>query len=253
MPAAALHVEVGGDPVGDSLVLVHGFTQSGRSWGPLATAFGRRYRTVAVDAPGHGRSAAVEADLAAGADLMAAAAGAGTWLGYSMGGRYALHVALRHPELVERLILVSTTAGIDDERERAERRRSDQVLAGRIEQLGLDDFLHEWLDQPLFASLVADASQLASRREGTAAGLASSLRLAGTGSQHPLWGRLGELVVPVLVVAGTLDDKYCALARRLVDAVGANAELQLIDGAGHACHLERQDVFASVVLDWLGR
>lgn len=249
-----LHSETAGS--GAPLVLVHGFTQSGRAWGPVGAALAARYRVTTLDAPGHGRSAAVTADLTGGADLMAETAaragGPATWLGYSMGGRYALHVALRHPEVVERLVLVSATAGIDDDAERAERRRADQALADRIERDGLEPFLRWWLSQPLFASLPPEAAELESRLEGSAAGLASSLRLAGTGTQVPLWDRLGDLRVPVLVVVGARDAKYAALGRRLVAAVGPNAALAVIPDAGHACHLERPAEFLGAVTSWLG-
>ena len=250
-----LHYDTRGS--GAPLVLVHGFTQSGRAWGPVGEALAGRYRLVALDAPGHGRSAAVAADLPGGADLMAGTAraavgGPAAWLGYSMGGRYALHVALRHPGAVERLILVSATAGIDDPDERAARRSSDEALAGRVESEGLEPFLRWWLAQPLFRSLPAGAEQMEGRLEGSPAGLASSLRLAGTGTQEPLWDRLGRLAMPVLVVAGELDTRYCALARRMAEAIGANADLEIVAGAGHACHLERPDAFLAAVTSWLG-
>lgn len=249
-----LHFEVRGS--GDPLVLVHGFTQTGRAWGPAGAALAGRYRVIAVDAPGHGRSAAVSADLPGGADLMAATAGAVTglaaWLGYSMGGRYALHVALRHPDRVRRLVLVSATAGIDDERERAERRRSDRELAARLERDGLEPFLRWWLAQPLFATLPPEAAGLENRLEGSVTGLASSLRLAGTGTQQPLWDRLAELEMPVLVVAGARDRKYVGLAERLAGSIGPNASLAVIPAAGHACHLEQPDAFVDAVTSWLG-
>lgn len=249
-----LHCETRG--AGPRLVLLHGFTQSGRAWGPVGDALAGRYRVLALDAPGHGKSASVTADLPGGADLMArtveGAGGAGAWLGYSMGGRYALHVALRHPGLVERLVLVSATAGIDDPAERAARRRSDEVLADRVETEGLEPFLRWWLHQPLFRSLPPAGRQLEGRLGGTAAGLAASLRLAGTGTQEPLWEQLGALRMPVLVVCGALDHKYTALGRRLVEAIGAGASLEVLPGAGHACHLERPDAFLAAVTSWLG-
>lgn len=247
-----LHVETRGE--GRRLALIHGFTQSGRAWGPAGEALARRYRLLALDAPGHGRSARVEADLPTGADLMAATVAEGgpaAWLGYSMGGRYALHVALRHPDLVERLILVSTTAGIDDPDERAARRRSDEVLAGRLEEEGLEAFLRRWLAQPLFATLPPGAAELESRLEGTASGLASSLRLAGTGTQVPLWDRLASLEMPVLVVAGGLDRKYSELAVRLAGAIGDNATVTIMGDAGHSCHLERPRDFVEIATGWL--
>lgn len=249
-PPARLHAERRGD--GPPLVMIHGFTQSGATWGPVGAALEQRHTVVAVDAPGHGRSATVEADLPGGADLMVAAAGGpAAWLGYSMGGRYALHAALRHPAAVRRLVLVSATAGIDDADERAARRRSDEALADRIEAEGLEPFLRWWLAQPLFATLPPEAAGLEGRLDGSPAGLAASLRRAGTGTQEPLWGRLGALDLPVLVVAGSLDSKYCALAERLGRAIGPTATVAIIDGAGHACHLERPDDFLRVVVPWL--
>lgn len=247
-----LHLEERG--AGPRLVLIHGFTQSGRSWGPVAEALARHHRLVCLDAPGHGRSAGVDAGLADGSDLMAAAIrpqGAASWLGYSMGGRFALHVALRHPGLVERLVLVSATAGIDDPADRLARRRSDEALADRLESDGLEPFLRSWLSQPLFSTLPPSAAGLESRMEGTASGLASSLRHAGTGTQEPLWEELHRLAMPVLVVAGGLDTKYRALADRLGEAIGANATVRVLEGAGHACHLEKPAEFVQIVGGWL--
>lgn len=247
-----LHAESWGQPGGHPLVLVHGFTQSGRSWGRLGEALGDRFHVTALDAPGHGRSATAEADLAEGAGLMAAAApGPALWLGYSMGGRYALHVALRHPEQVRALVVVSATGGIDDAEERAERRRADEALAERAESGELEDFVRWWLQQPMFSSLPSGSAEIASRLEGSTAGLASSLRRAGTGSQEPLWDQLSALSMPVLVVAGERDQKYAALGRRLADTIGANALMRVVDGAGHACHLEYPDRFLAVVASFL--
>jgi pimeloyl-ACP methyl ester carboxylesterase len=90
---------------GDPVVLIHGFTQSAGAWGDLALRLAAGHHVIAVDAPGHGRSAAVEADLAQGAALIGAAGGPGAYIGYSMGGRLALHLALERPDLVERLVL----------------------------------------------------------------------------------------------------------------------------------------------------
>ena len=247
-----LHAERRGS--GPPLVLVHGFTQSAQAWGPVGDGLAGSHTVIALDAPGHGRSAGIGADLPGGADLMVEAAGGpAAWLGYSMGGRYALHVALRHPDAVERLVLVSATAGIDDPAERAGRRASDEVLAARVEAEGLEPFLRWWLSLPLFATLPPEAAAMEARLGGDPAGLASSLRRAGTGTQEPLWDRLGELSIPVLVVAGALDDKYAALARRLRQAIGANAEVVIMEGAGHACHMEQPEAFLDIVRPWLQR
>ena len=205
------------------VVLVHGFTQTHRSWDAVARPLATRHDVVALDAPGHGELADVALDLWQGARLLAQQGGRAAYVGYSMGGRLCLHVALAHPDLVEALALVGATAGIRDADERNGRRRADEARAERIERHGVDAFLHEWLAQPLFASLPPEARSIDDRRTNTAAGLAASLRLAGTGTQEPLWDRLEELEMPVLLVAGERDDAFSALAREMAAAIGANA------------------------------
>lgn len=229
------------------VVLVHGFTQTGRSWDRVAGGLSD-HDVVQPDLPGHGRHADEPADLWRCADHLADECGRATYLGYSMGARVALHLALAHPSLVTGLVVLGATAGIDDEHERAARRAADDVLADRLEEVGTSVFLEEWLSQPLFADLHEEAR---GARSTDAAGLASSLRLAGTGTQEPLWDRLRALSMPVLVLAGERDGKFRALADRLAAAIGANAEVAVVPGAGHAAHLERSDAFLDVVRPWL--
>jgi 2-succinyl-6-hydroxy-2,4-cyclohexadiene-1-carboxylate synthase len=207
------------------------------------------HEIVTVDAPGHGGSSAIEADLADGASLLVDAAGRGTYVGYSMGARVCLHAALAHPDAVERLVLLSGTPGIEDPDERAARRAGDEALAASLEHDGLEAFLERWLALPMFAGLGSSAD-VEDRRRNTVAGLASSLRLAGTGSQEDLWPRLGELAMPVLLVTGSLDTKFCAIADRMAGLI-PRATRATIDGAHHAAHLERPEAFATVLTDWL--
>lgn len=245
------------------LTLLHGFTQTSASWGRfvphLRAALGARSAhpdraVLAVDAPGHGTRHDVFADLVEGADMIAdeiaGTVGRSILIGYSMGGRLALHLALQRPEVVTGLVLIGATGGIDDPAERAERRRADEELARSIERDGVDAFLERWLAQPLFAGLEPAPEDAAARRANRAAGLAASLRLAGTGTQEPLWDRLGAITAPTLVVAGERDTKFTALGRRLVEGL-PNAELVLVPDAGHAAHLEAPDIAAELIADWL--
>lgn len=238
---------------GPRLVLVHGFTQTGRSMEPLATALSG-YELVRPDLPGHGRSPAPEGDLWSAASALGASFGTSAYLGYSLGGRVCLHLALLNPALVTRLVLVSTTAGIRDERGRDVRRRADEELASRLLEGGdatLPGFLEEWLQRPLFSTLERTTADMDSRLENSAAGLASSLRHHGTGLQAPLWDRLSELEMPVLVVAGSRDERFAAVGRAMADAIGSNARFALIDGAGHSVPLERPKELASLVAPFL--
>ena len=246
---ATLHAESTGD--GPTLVLAHGFTQTGRLWGRFAQLVGPGRRVVSVDLPGHGSSGEIEADLVAGGALLVEAGGAGPFdlLGYSLGARFALHAALFAPDRIARLVLIGVTAGIEDDGARAERRTRDEETAARLASApDVDRFVASWLAAPMFATLrVTGADE---RRRNTPAGLASSLRLAGAGTQTPLWDRLDELTMPVLVLAGATDPRYQASGARLARAV-AHGVFALVPGAGHAAHLEQPDVTAAIVRAWL--
>jgi 2-succinyl-6-hydroxy-2,4-cyclohexadiene-1-carboxylate synthase len=241
------------------LILLHGFTQTAQSWRRPAEALrSRGHDIVALDLPGHGRglgpSHLVDGDLWDGAASVAGDGGRGTWVGYSMGARLALHVALAHPEVVERLVLLGGTAGLDDPAARADRRANDQALAARIETIGVDAFLDEWLAPPLFAGRPTDPAELAGRRSNAAEGLASSLLHWGTGTMDPpLWARLGALTMPTLILAGADDPKFIALGRRMAVAIGATATFSEVPAAGHAAHLDQPEAFAELVADWISR
>ncbi len=233
------------------IALLHGFTQTADCWGPFADKLSATRSVVAIDLPGHGGSGEVRADLSQTTELVALSIDRSIVIGYSLGGRVALHLALRHPQLVERLVVIGATGGIDSEEERKERRVSDESLADHLEDIGVDAFLDEWLSQPMFASLTAEQSFRELRATNSAAGLASSLRLCGTGTQESLWSRLGELTMPVLVIAGANDEKFTHLGHRLVESIGANASIQLIDNAGHSAQLENPAGTAAAITKWL--
>jgi 2-succinyl-6-hydroxy-2,4-cyclohexadiene-1-carboxylate synthase len=235
-------------------VLAHGFTQSAQSWATFQRLLESRLpgaATIAVDLPGHGDAAPpADLDLWASADRLADQGGPGVYVGYSMGGRVALHTALARPEVVERLVLIGATAGIDDPDERAARRAADERLADHIEAVGVPTFIDEWLAIPLFAGLTDATALREDRLRNTPAGLAASLRATGTGTQTPLWDRLGEIECPVLVLVGEHDAKFTGLGRRLVDGLH-RAELVVIPGAGHSVHLEQPDATVDAIVTWL--
>lgn len=233
------------------LTLLHGFTQTGRSFAPLLPELSRHFDVVTPDLPGHGSRSSVPSSPEQAAAVVGDDGGRGAYVGYSMGGRVALHLALARPDLVERLVLVSTSAGIEDPEERRKRAEADESLARTLESDGLDAFLERWLAQPLFASLTPEAAGLDARRENTAEGLAAALRLMGQGAHEPLWDRLSQLHMPVLVMAGEHDDAYCQEALRLGAWIGETAILAMVPDAGHACHLERPAAFLDLLVRFL--
>jgi len=227
--------------VPESVVLLHGFTQTGASWDPVIAALGERYRALAPDLRGHGRAAAARPiDFDAVVDDVATLSPeCFVLVGYSMGGRIALHVALAHPKRVARLVLIGATAGIEADAERASRRAADMRLAEEVERDGVEAFARRWAAQPLFVDQPAEvaAEAQADRLRNTAAGLAAALRGIGTGAMAPLWERLTELTMPILTLTGERDGKFRALAERIA-AAAPYGEHAMIPGAGHAAQLE---------------
>lgn len=232
------------------LVLLHGFTQTGAAWRPVAAEVAERYRLHAPDLRGHGGASEVRpVDFPAVIeDVLALAEGPFTLAGYSMGGRIALMTALAHPRRVERLVLVSASPGIADDAERAARRRSDEDLAGTIERVPLEDFAETWSLQPLFDDQPPEVRLAAheDRLRNTSDGLAAALRGLGTGVMPSLWERLPDLSMPVDLVVGEHDARFVAVNERMAAAI-PGAELHVIAGAGHAVQLERPDDVAAVI------
>jgi 2-succinyl-6-hydroxy-2,4-cyclohexadiene-1-carboxylate synthase len=255
-----IDVSVAGGP-GRRLVLLHGFTQGPGSWDQVLGGLDPSYEIVRVTLPGHGPAGGASAGArlpfeeaaSAIADAVAATAGSepATWFGYSLGGRLTLRVALDRPDVVDSMVLLGATAGIEDAAARAARVEIDERLADGLERKGLERFIDGWLAQGLFSRLPRDAAGVEERRAGTVEGLASALRLLGAGAQEPVWERLGELNMPVLLLAGEHDTKFSALAFRMAAAIGDNAGITFVPGAGHAAHLERPQSVATIVSRFL--
>ena len=256
------HLEAIG--VGEPLLLLHGFSGDSSSWRAIANTLAARWRIIMLDSLGHGKSdapskvdsyrmACLAADIM---DLLDQIAIKRTHLlGYSMGGRLALYLALRFPERLRSLILESASPGLADPGERAQRCRRDQALAGRIEAEGVTAFVDYWERLPLWDSqskLPADilAAQRRQRLRNSALGLANSLRGMGTGAQPNLWPELPALQLPSLLLAGEADDKF----RRINQEMAARmpqVQLRLIPDAGHNTHLENPPAFCREVSSFL--
>ncbi|HEY6908777.1 MAG TPA: alpha/beta fold hydrolase [Myxococcales bacterium] len=224
-----------------SAVVLHGFAGSAKALLPFFPG------AAAPELPGHGAAPDATSWEAALRDLGASLSRPKVLFGYSMGARLALALALRHPDRVERLVLESGTAGIEDARERARRRADDDALAGFIEREGMEKFVERWEEHPTLASLKPFAARLRPERLAhRPRGLASALRQLGTGAQPSYWEELRGLEVPVLLLAGAQDEKFAALARRMRELL-PRAALRLVPDCGHAPHLERPAAFAEAL------
>ncbi len=237
----------------ETLVLLHGFAGTHHAWdGVVECLDSERYRPLALDLPGHGEQAAAERPISfAGCveHVLAQTPERFALCGYSLGGRVALHVALAAPERVSRLVLVSSTAGIEDDEERTERGAADHRLADELEGGSQEDFVARWCAQPMFADDPPAVDALAREDYGRNRpdAIAAVLRGIGTGEMAPLWDRLHELKMPVTVLVGDRDMKFQALGRRMADQL-PQAVMKMVPG-GHRLPLENPAVVVSVLAE----
>ena len=246
------------------LMLLHGFTGCAQSWDHLHAALSPRFRAIMPDLLGHGRSDAPDdpgryrmerciEDLIAILDRLGLEQT--HLLGYSMGGRVALAVAIAHPDRIASLILESSSPGLAGDGERQARIASDNALADLAEREGIEAFIARWERMPLFATQERLPEQFRERLHkqrlaNNPKGLANSLRGLGTGVHSPLWEQLGELRMPCLIMAGELDNKFVGIAQRMAHAI-TGAQIAVVAGAGHTIHLEQPTSFERVVMEFL--
>ena len=259
-----LRAVVEGPESAPPVLVLHGFTGSAESMAAVSAPLAADHRVARLELVGHGESDAPD-DVAPCAmdactrQVTAAATALGFerphLVGYSMGGRTALATAVAFPDRFASVSLIGATAGIADEADRAARIAADEALADRIEREGLEAFVDHWMALPIFASqsrLGPDflARARAERLRQRPKGLANSLRGMGAGAQAPVWVGLGRVTVPVMLVVGGEDAKFRAIA----DALSAplpEARIEIIEGVGHAAHLEDAKAFGDVLRAFL--
>jgi 2-succinyl-6-hydroxy-2,4-cyclohexadiene-1-carboxylate synthase len=266
VPVNGVHLNVEQTGDGLPLLLLHGFTGSCETWSPFESSLGRHFRLISIDLPGHGQSDSPGEPQRyrmerAAQDVLAILDRLGlnhiTVLGYSMGGRLALHVVLAAPDRIRALVLESTSPGIPDSDDRAIRIESDEELAQVLEHEGIETFVDRWERQTLFSSqtrltAAARARLREQRLRNNPAGLAGSLRGAGAGAQKSLWGQLPVVCQPTLIIVGAEDTKYRRIGCEMAEALPV-ASLVVVPRAGHTVHLEQPSAFEQQVLNFLSR
>ncbi|WP_117169027.1 2-succinyl-6-hydroxy-2,4-cyclohexadiene-1-carboxylate synthase [Paraliobacillus sediminis] len=253
-------IEENGDKTGIPILFLHGFTGSNKTWRETMASFSA-YHCIALDLPGHGQTKSNDPvrmedfceDLALILNQLAIKQV--HLVGYSMGGRAALSFTLIHSKMVASLTLESATPGLDSPNEQVARQTKDDSLAETIEKDGILAFVDQWESLPLFATqqTLSHAVKNEIRNERLAQsekGLASSLRGMGTGKQPSWWDQLATITVPVLVIVGALDEKFVAIAKKMVQR-SKTMGLHIVSNAGHAVHVEKKQKFDTIVKDFI--
>jgi len=253
-----LHINTIGDPALPKIVFLHGFLGSGSDWLSFARKLEKRFCSILVDLPGHGETeipADADPELffmqtveALASEIRRLSAEPCVLVGYSMGGRIGLALALRYPELFSKAVIVSSSPGLRTEEERAVRRKSDEGIARKIER-NFEGFIKFWYDQPLFATLKSHAlfhEVEAQRKQGSPQNLARSLRLLGTGNQPSFWDELPASRLPMLFCVGEKDAKYVEIGHRMVELF-PQSSLELFERCGHTLHIEEPERFLASV------
>ncbi len=263
MTTSCLHVRTAGDPGRTTLCFLHGFLGSSREWASWLERWADDYYLVAFDLPGHGQTPPITAPDAY--TVPGAAQAVVAWLrdnghapaqvvGYSMGGRVALYLALRDPGVCRRVVIESASPGLLDERMARARQRHDDRWAQRFEQEPLTQALDDWYRQPVFASLHDHPDVYArmhrQRLDNRPAEIARSMRGMSVSRQQALWKDLPELSRDLLVLAGERDTKYRDVATRMA-ACSGRIRMAIIPTAGHNVHLEAPDAWANAVRSFL--
>ena len=172
--------------------------------------------------------------------------GARSLLGYSLGGRLALHALLEPSHPWQAAVIISANPGLDAEEERAARRAQDAAWAARALTGNWQEFFQAWAAQPILNTSAPRDPQAAARLAMRRREIARSFVDWSLGAQAPLWSRLQEIQIPVLWVVGENDAKFRALAERALGLL-ARATLGIAPGSGHRVPWEAEAWLAEQV------
>jgi len=237
---------------------LHGFLGSSSDWQNIINNYFSNYYCIAVDLPGHGLSEIDESansyDIENTAKYIVELIQSHNvkkcnLLGYSMGGRIAIYLAIYYSEYFDKIVIESAQPGIKDKIERMKRKNHDQILAENLESKSFHDFLDSWYNQSIFKTLKKHnnfANLRKSRLNNNPRNLAKSLLEIGAGVQPSLWQDLKKIENDCLLIAGEFDTKYQTIFSKMHKEI-FSSKFIIIKNAGHNIHVENPDEFTKIV------
>lgn len=252
-----------GSPTHPAVVFLHGFMGRGDDWHEITEKLSDKYYCICPDLPGHGKNVNRPIDAPLNFEnvskeliglLDELRLEKVNLVGYSMGGRIALYTACHYPERINTLTIESANPGIQDEDARKQRANLDKERAEKIKANGIETFVEKWYQAPLFASLhdhpiLLDKVKTA-RMQNDPVWMAKVIAEMSPGRQTPLWDKLSQLTMPVMLLSGNLDGKYIGIMHKLSENIDG-ARVETIPNVGHNAHLEAQDQFTTTLETFL--
>lgn len=229
---------------------LHGAVGAAADWFPFRDAMeSRGYQVRAVDlwrfldcCP---RSLAVTA-VSLNAEAQANE-GKNLLVGYSMGGRIALHALLAENSPWNAAVIIGAHPGLESEEEKIARRNIDTNWSVKCLHAEWETFLAAWQAQGILqdAGSLSDRVPLRLRRKE----IARSFLDWSLGAQENLWIQLPKIEIPVLWLTGEKDEKFTLLAQRAAASM-PNARHEVIAAAGHRLPWQQAQAFTDAVTEF---
>jgi 2-succinyl-6-hydroxy-2,4-cyclohexadiene-1-carboxylate synthase len=239
-----------------SLLLLHGFMGSGADFRPAISTIAQYFHCICVDLPGHGQTLIDDHDFVSTAEQILAIAPDNCYLlGYSLGGRLAMYLALHYPDRWQKVILESVSFGLPTAQMRQERQRQDSAIARKLRQPDLDftAFIQNWYQQAVFTGLNQHPNfpeLIASRSNNNPLLLARSLETIGLGQQPYLGKLLPTNEIPLLLLVGERDPKFVEIGHQINQSC-PQSEMIVVPNCSHNVHFQQLDLWLKAVLEFL--
>lgn len=240
------------------ILFLHGFMGSGTDFAEVIDLLSPYFCCLTVDLPGHGATQVKGGEFYYQMSETAQALiellqkleiDHCFLLGYSMGGRLALYLAIHFPIYFKKVILESASPGLTTASAREQRVQQDLKLAQELESIDFKVFLAKWYSNPLFDSLRNHPhyqQAIAQRLRNNPLELAKSLRNMSLGLQPSLWNKLNRVRVPLILLVGELDRKFRLINTKIVRQ-NHHIQLKIIAQCGHNIHFETPRQFANII------
>ena len=246
---------------GPAIILLHGYTGSHKDWAAQIPVLAEKYRVIAMDHRGHGKSAAPSSASDYSIRIMAEDARGllrhlgidrSCIMGHSMGGFMAFELVLAYPDMVSALVLVDTSSG------EFERAPGFAELRAQLDELARTEgmeaaFEHNAANNPMTREQFEKHPERReiSKQKMLETSVDGYVYVADSFSRwESLTPRLAEIKVPTLIVVGDEDAPFIKASRVTEESI-ANSKLVFIAGSGHSPHEEVPDAFNDALLSFL--